>query len=217
MAVSMRLHHFAHSSASYRVRIILGLKGIEIAYNSIDMPGGEQRGAEYARLNPQKMLPCLELDDGRVIAQSLAIIDYLDHLAPEPAILPADPVERAQFKAQILMIACETSPLQAKIVQRHLADPCGVAEPQVEKWVAHWIRRGLSVVDEFVASHPRRGGFISGDAPGLLEAVIVPQMRNCERFGVDVSDLKALGALNALCLEHPAIQAAHPERWLVPA
>lgn len=208
------LHHFAHSSASYRVRIILGLKGIEVRYRVVDMPGGEQRGAAYAALNPQKMLPCLELEDGTVIAQSLAIIQYLDTLHPEPRILPEDPAEKALFMAQVLMIACETAPLQAKLIQRYLADPCDVAPDKVEAWVEHWIRRGLSAVEGFVAARTADGGYASGDAPGLLEAVIVPQMRNCERFGIDVSDLTALTRLHALCRQHPGFSAAHPDRWL---
>jgi len=214
MAKGMKLHHFAHSSASYRVRIVLALKGIDVEYVSVDMFAGEQRGDAYAAMNPQRLLPCLELDDGTVIAQSLAIIDYLEALHPEPALLPVDPTKRSQIMAQVLMIACETAPLQAKIVQRYLADPCGVAEPEIKGWVEHWIRRGLTTVDQYLQVRKNPTRFAAGDEPGLLDAFIVPQLRNCERFGIDLSDLKHLSALNRTCLEHPAFLAAHPDRWI---
>lgn len=214
----MRFYHFAHSSASYRVRIVLALKGIEVDYRVIDMFGAEQRGDTYAALNPQKLLPCLELADGTIFGQSLAIIDYLEALHPTPALLPDDPAQRAVIMAQALMIACDTAPLQAKLIQRYLADPCGVTEPQIVKWVEHWIRRGLEPVDEFLADRRKTGawagGFAGGETPGLLDVLIVPQLRNCARFGLDVSDLSALQSVNEACLAHPAFQAAHPDLWI---
>ncbi len=206
----MRLHHFAHSSASYRVRIALALKGIAVEHVTVDMTQGEQTGDAYALRNPQRLVPCLELPDGRVLGQSLAIIYYLEALQPAPSLYPADPIDRAEALSIALLIACEVSPLQAKIVQRRLlAD--GLNEDQVQDWLIHWIRRGLTLVEAALAQ--RGHGFAFGDAPSIADVCIVPQLRNAHRFGVDVSDFPALAAHSAHCQTYPAFQAAHPDRW----
>ncbi|AJE45046.1 maleylacetoacetate isomerase [Celeribacter indicus] len=211
MAGMMRLHHFAHSSASYRVRIALALKGLAVDYVTVDMLAREQQGADYAALNPQRLVPCLELEDGRVIAQSLAIIAYLETLRPAPALWPDDPVEKAQVEAQCLMIAADTSPVQARIVQRYLEEDCGLPDAAIHGWLTHWIRRGLAPVEDFVRKSPHE--FAAADTPGMLDLMIVPQLRNAERFGIDVSDFTALAGLAGRCLRLPAFQAAHPDNW----
>ena len=208
----MRLHHFAHSSASYRVRIALAIKGIAVNYVTVDMTKGEQATEAYAMHNPQRMVPCLELPDGRVLGQSLAIIDYLERLQPEPSVYPADPVARAEALGIALLIACEISPLQAKIVQRRLTGVYSLTDAQVQDWLAHWIRRGLAPVEADLARR-WRGGFAFGPTPSIADICIVPQLRNAHRFGVDVSDFPTLAAHTAHCLTHPAFQAAHPDRW----
>jgi len=209
----MRLHHNARSSASYRVRIAAALKGIALDYVRVDMAAREQQGPDYARLNPQRMVPCLELDDGRVIAQSLAIIHYLDGLYPTPSIWPADPVDRAQCESLCLLLACETAPLQAMIVQRRLREVYGQGDAQVADWLQVWIHRGLAPVETFLAARRRPTRFGFGESPGALEAFVVPQLRNCARFGVDVSAFPTLLALNEAALADPKVAQAHPDLW----
>ena len=208
----MKLHHFAHSSASFRVRIVLALKGIEVDYIPIDMPGAEQRGSAYAALNPQQLVPCLELEGGTVIGQSAAIIEYLDRLAPLPPIYPDDPLDAAQAASLCQFIGSDTAPLQARIVQRYLASAFDLNDDQIHQWVTHWIRRGLEPVEAFMAQRPQQTPFALGANPGVVDIFIVPQMRNADRFDVDIADLNQLVALNETCLAHPAFQAAHPDR-----
>lgn len=209
----MKLHHFAHSSASFRVRIALALKGLDVTFVTVNMPSGEQQGEAYARLNPQRLVPCLELDDGRVLGQSTAIIDYLDRIAPNPPLYPDDPVEAAQAAALCQLIAADTTPLQAKVIQRYLATSYQLSEDQVHQWVTHWIRRGLVPIEQFLDQRSPKSPFAIGDNPGIVDIYIVPQLRNAMRFGVDITDLTQLLALNDTCLAHPAFQAAHPDRW----
>lgn len=207
----MRLHHFAHSSASYRVRIVLELKGIEVDYVRVSMPDREQQSEAYAALNPQRMVPCLELDDGSILAQSLAIIDYLDALHPEPPLWPNDPLARAQDMALVQLIAADTTPLQAKFVTNFLTADNGLGEDATDRWRAKWIRRGLEPLN--AALKARDGPFVHGAAPGILDVILVPQMRNAARFGVDVSDLETLLKFDASARAHPAFRAAHPDEW----
>lgn len=207
----MRLHHFAHSSASYRVRIVLALKGITVEYVRVSMPDREQQSDAYAQLNPQRMVPCLELPDGAVLPQSLAIIDYLDALQPDPPLWPEDPLARAQTQALVQLIAADTTPLQAKFVTNFLMEDNGLDEGAVDRWRRKWMRRGLEPLQDAVANRP--GPYLHGAAPGILDVILVPQMRNARRFGVPVDDLEALCRFDASAQAHPAFAAAHPERW----
>jgi maleylacetoacetate isomerase len=177
------------------------------------MTTAEQRGAAYARLNGQRMVPCLELPDGRVIPQSLAIIDYLEALFPNPPIYPADQVERAQALGLALFITCETAPLQAKLVRRTLAEDFGFTEQRDEQWVRHWIRRGLGLIEDFLGNREQQAPFALGDAPGIVDVCVIPQLRNAHRLGVPCDDFLHLRRLETACLEHPAFAAAHPDRW----
>lgn len=210
----LRLHHFSQSSASFRVRTVLALKGVEVDCVSVDMPTLQQQGPAYAALNPQRMVPCLELPDGRVLAQSLAIVDYLEHLHPEPPIYPSDPLARAQGLAIALFIACETSPFQATIIRRVLQDEFGFDAAMNRRWVTKWIRRGLEHVDAFLASRPQQTPFAMGDAPGIVDIFAIPQLRNADLFGIATDDLIHLCDLSTRCNEHPAFIAAHPDAWV---
>lgn len=211
----MKLHHFARSSASYRVRIVAALKGIELEYVVVDMPGREQQGEAYARLNAQRMVPCLELDDGRVIPQSLAIIQYLDTLYPEPDIWPSDPVARAQAHSLCLMVACETAPLQGMMLQRLLQDRFGLSAEQTLEWLTYWIHRGLKPLEIFLECRELQTPLFSmGDTPGIVEAFLLPQLANCARFGVDTLPFPRVNAVAGTALADPRIAAAHPDRWL---
>lgn len=209
----MRLHHFSQSSASYRVRTALALKGVAIDYIGVDMPTLQQQGPAYAALNPQRMVPCLELPDGRVLAQSLAIIDYLEHLYPDPPIYPSDPLDKAQALAIVLFIACETSPFQATIIRRVLQDEFGFDAARDRRWVTKWIRRGLEHIETFLASRPQQTPFAVGDVPGIVDIFAIPQLRNADLFGIATGDLIHLRNLYARCQKHPAFAAAHPDAW----
>lgn len=210
----MRLYHFAHSSASFRVRIALALKGIEVDYISVDMLQREQQGEAYRKLNPQRMLPCLELADGRVISQSLAIIEFLDQLSSEPSLFPDDPVERAQALALAMFIFCETAPFQAKYIRRALTEEFGLSDNQDMVWTSRWIRRGLGLMNEAIRQRGGTGPFALGARPGIVDIAIIPQLRNAERVGVPTDDFVELHRLRDVCSAHPAFHAAHPDQWV---
>lgn len=210
----MKLYHFAHSSASFRVRIALALKGVDVDYVSVDMLQREQQGEAYRKLNPQRMLPCLELADGRVISQSLAIIEFLDQLCPEPSLFPNDPVERAQALALAMFIFSETAPFQAKYIRRTLTEEFGLSDEQDMVWTSRWIRRGLGLMNEALCKRGTAGPFALGSTPGIVDIAIIPQLRNAERVGVPTSDFGELHRLQDVCHAHPAFQAAHPDRWV---
>ena len=202
----MILHGYFRSTASWRVRIALGLKGLEAGQVIHHLRKGEQRAPEYLALNPQGLLPAFVTDDGAVLTQSLAIIEYLDETSPEPSLLPADPVERAKVRAVAQAVACDIHPVQNLKVLQRLRD-LGLAEEQVQAWAATTIEEGLDAVDKLLADQP--GPFAFGDAPTLADLCIVPQLGNARRFGVEVRWPRLL-ALEAACLELPAFQNAVP-------
>lgn len=209
----MKLHHFAHSSASYRVRIALALKEIDVDHIRVDMPNLAQQSDSYAKINPQRLVPFLELDNGQVLGQSLAIIDYLDRLKPETPLYPTDSVNRAQAQSMCLMIACDTSPIQAKIVQRYLASEFGLTEQQNNIWLTKWIRRGLEPLEIYLRNRAITSRFVMGNTPSIVDVCIVPQLRNANRFNVEIDDFTSIATLNENCLKHSAFQHAHPENW----
>lgn len=202
----MILHGYFRSTASWRVRIALALKGREAVQVAHHLRKGEQRAPEYLALNPQGLLPSLVTDDGAVLTQSLAIIEYLDEIAPQPALLPADPVQRAKVRAVAQAVACDIHPVQNLKVLQRLRD-LGLSEDQVTGWAAQTIEEGLDAVDKLLADQP--GPFAFGDAPTLADLCIVPQLGNARRFGVEVRWPRLL-ALEAACLDLPAFQNAVP-------
>lgn len=202
----MILHGYFRSTASWRVRIALALKGREAVQVAHHLRKGEQRAPEYLALNPQGLLPSLVTDDGAVLTQSLAIIEYLDEIAPQPALLPADPVQRAKVRAVAQAVACDIHPVQNLKVLQRLRD-LGLSEDQVTGWAAQTIEEGLDATDKLLADQP--GPFAFGDAPTLADLCIVPQLGNARRFGVEVRWPRLL-ALEAACLDLPAFQNAVP-------
>ncbi|MND67239.1 Maleylpyruvate isomerase [compost metagenome] len=204
----MILHGYFRSTASWRVRIALGLKGLEAGQVIHHLRKGEQRAPEYLALNPQGLLPSFVTDDGAVLTQSLAIIEYLDETSPEPSLLPADPVGRAKVRAVAQAVACDIHPVQNLKVLQRLRD-LGLSEEQVQAWAATVIEEGLDAVDKLLADQP--GPFAFGDAPSLADLCIVPQLGNARRFGVEVRWPRLL-AIEAACLELPAFQNAVPGR-----
>jgi len=202
----MILHGYFRSTASWRVRIALGLKGLEAVQVAHRLRKGEQRAPAYLALNPQGLLPSLVTDDGAVLTQSLAIIEYLDEIAPEPALLPAEPVLKAKVRAVAQAVACDIHPVQNLKVLQRLRE-MGLGEELVQAWASTMIEEGLDAVDRLLADQP--GPFAFGDAPSLADLCIVPQLGNARRFGVELRWPRLL-ALEAACLELPAFQNAAP-------
>lgn len=202
----MILHGYFRSTASWRVRIALGLKGLEAVQVAHHLRKGEQRAPAYLALNPQGLLPSLVTDDGAVLTQSLAIIEYLDEIAPEPALLPADLVLKAKVRAVAQAVACDIHPVQNLKVLQRLRE-LGLDKELVQAWASTTIEEGLDAVDRLLADQP--GPFAFGDAPSLADLCIVPQLGNARRFGVELRWPRLL-ALEAACLELPAFQNAAP-------
>jgi len=209
----MRLYDYFRSSAAYRVRIALNVKGIvpdERTYVHLRM--GSQRAQDYLALNPQGLVPALELDDGSVLAQSLAIIEYLDETRPEPPLLPADPVARARVRAIALSIACEIHPLNNLRVLNYLIGTMGVSREQKDGWYRYWIDVGFEALEKTLARDAATGRFCHGDAPTLADVCLVPQMANARRFEIDLSPYPTLIRIESACNALPAFAQAAPAR-----
>ncbi len=202
----MTLHGYFRSTASWRVRIALGLKGLEAGQVFHHLRKGEQRVPDYLALNPQGLLPAFVTDDGEVLTQSLAIIEYLDEVAPSPALLPADPVLKARVRAVAQVVACDIHPVQNLKVLARLRD-LGLSEDQVQDWAATTIEEGLDAIDQLLANQP--GPFAFGAQVTLADLFIVPQLGNARRFGVELR-WPRLVALEAACLELSAFADAVP-------
>lgn len=205
----MKLHGYFRSGASYRVRIALALKGIEVEQAFHHLRKGEQRAPAYLALNPQGLVPALETMDG-VITQSLAIIEWLDETCPGPALLPRDDAFlRAQVRAFALAIACDIHPVQNLKVLARLKDD-GLPAAALDAWPRWVIGEGLAACERLIADRP--GPFCFGPAPTLADICLVPQLVNARRFGVALDAFPRLLAAEAACLALPAFQAAAPER-----
>ena len=204
----MILHGYFRSTASYRVRIALNLKGIPHEDAFRQLRSGDQRAPDYLAINPQGLVPTLVLDDGVVLTQSLAICEYLDEIRPAPPLLPADPVERAQARAFAQVIACDIHPVQNLKVLNRLRG-LGADDAQVTRWAADTIEAGLDACERLAERRDAR--FCFGDAPGLADLCLVPQLYNARRFGATL-DWPRLLAIEAACLALPAFADAAPER-----
>ena len=211
----MRLHGYFRSTAAWRVRIALNLKGLRAEAVAHHLRRGEQRAEAYLRLNPQGLVPALELDGVTVLTQSLAIIAWLEETHPEPPLLPRDPLARARVRAFALAIACDIHPVQNLKVLARLRS-LGIPEPAVTGWAREVIAEGLGACEALLAGRPRSGAqdgpFCFGAAPTLADICLVPQMSNARRFGVDLTPLPRLRAIEAACQKLPAFAAVVPER-----
>lgn len=204
----MILHGYFRSTASWRVRIALALKGLEAEQVFHHLRKGEHRSAEYLTLNPQGFVPAFETDDGAVLTQSLAICEYLEEIRPEPSILPGGPVERARIRAAALVVAADIHPVQnLKVLQRIKA--LGHGEDAAQEWARQTIDDGLAALDVLLAD--QAGPFAFGDAPTLADICLVPQLGNARRFGVELRWPRLL-EIEAACLALPAFADAVPER-----
>lgn len=208
----LKLYSYWRSSASYRVRIALNLKGLdyEILPVHIVRDGGEQNGAAYRALNPQGRVPLLADGDFRV-QQSLAIVDYLDALRPEPRLIPAEPRRRAQVLAFSLAIAADIQPLQNTGTLNYLQAELGLDEARRGRWLKHFLERGLAALETEAASRPATV-FVFGEAPTLADCALVPQLFSARRFGCAMERFPNLVRIAAHCETLPAFQRAHPAR-----
>ena len=207
----MRFHGFFRSGAAWRCRIAFGLKGIAPEFVPVHLRrgGGEQKTPAYKAMNPQGLVPTLEVD-GHALTQSLAIIEWLDETMPEPALLPKDPFERAEVRAFALAIACDIHPINNLRILNYLKDPLGHSQDEVDAWYRHWCEAGLSALEAVARRHAGKGRFVFGDAPGLGEICLVPQMGGARRFGTDTNAYPRLTEVEAACMALPAFADAVP-------
>lgn len=203
----LKLHSAWRASAPYRVRIGLNLKGLAYEVVPVDLVAGQQKSEAYHAVNAQDLVPSLVLEDGRVLTQSLAILEWLDEAHPAPPLLPGDACDRQVVRAMACIVACDIHPVNNLRILKTLAG-LGVDEPGRNAWARRWISDGFAALEPMVARHGR--GYAFGDTPTLADACLVPQIYNASRFAVDMSPFPAIAAAAARAGEHPAIAAAHP-------
>ncbi len=203
------LHDYFRSSAAYRVRIALNLKGIHYESRPVDLRSGEQKSANYRALNPQGFVPMLEID-GLRLTQSLAIIVYLDQHYPEPPLMPADSADQAHVRALALTIACDIHPLNNLRVLKYLGGSLGIEEDQRDAWYRHWVSEGLAALEALVGH--RSSDFLFGNAVSLADVCLVPQLYNARRFDVPLDAFPTLVRADASASALPAFASAHPDK-----
>ena len=208
----MKLYTFFRSSASYRVRIALNLKGLDYEQAPIHLrrDGGEQLKLAYKAINPQALVPALE-DEGQIFSQSLAIIEYLEERYPKPPLLPSDATDRAMVRSMALLIACEVHPIQNLRVLNHLKSDHKQSDDDTIRWARHWINLGLSALEQMVISGSKQGKFCFGETPTVADLCLVPQLTNARRFGIDLPVYPKLLAIEAACMSLPSFAKAAPE------
>jgi maleylpyruvate isomerase len=207
----MRLYTYFRSSAAYRVRIALNLKGLSYEPIPVHLRKDEQNAAGYRAINPQGLIPTLT-EDGHAIGQSLAIIEYLDEVHPDPPLLPAEPLARARVRQIACAIACDIHPLNNLRMLRHLKGRLGLDDDALTVWQHHWMAEGFSAIETLLADSPDTGRFCHGDRPGLADICLVPQLFNARRNGLDLTPYPTIVRIDAACSEIPAFAAAHPSR-----
>lgn len=210
----IKLYDYFRSSASFRVRIALNLKDLSYKQMEIHLvkEGGQHLQEHYATLNPQKLVPCLvDADETTALAQSLAIIEYLEEQYPTPALLPLEPLQRAAVRAFAQYIACDIHPLNNLRVLQYLTGTLELSESQKMTWYFHWLREGFTALEALLAKQPMTGPFCFGKTPTLADIYLIPQVYNALRFHFPMEDYPRLNAVNAHCLTQLAFQRALPE------
>ena len=203
------LYDYFRSSAAYRVRIALNLKGVDYEQRPINLAKGAQKSAAYRALNPQGFVPMLDID-GHQLTQSLAICDYLDAKFKANPFVPKDAAERSHVLALALTIACDIHPLNNLRVLKYLEGTLGQSQDAKDEWYRHWVVEGLAALETM--AQPRAGAFLVGDAPSLADICLVPQLYNARRFSVPIADYPTLRRADETASAHPAFAAAHPDR-----
>jgi maleylacetoacetate isomerase len=207
----MRFYGYYRSSAAYRCRIAFNLKGVTPETVFVHLAKGEQKKAEFLKLNPQGLVPALEVD-GHVLTQSLAIMEWLEETKPTPALLPKGALDRAHVRALALSIAADTHPLHNLRVLNALKTDLGQEQAKVDSWIAKWLFGGLKAYEETIAAAGTAGKFSFGDTPTLADICLMPQVFAAGRFKVDISGLANIQRIKANCEAHPAFALAHPSK-----
>jgi maleylpyruvate isomerase len=205
----MKLFGFFRSSAAFRVRIALNLKGLAHEDSFIHLRRGDQRGGDYLGVNPQGLVPALETD-GHTLIQSMAIVEYLDETHPDPPFLPPDPAGRARVRALAAIVACDIHPINNLRVLRYLSRPLGHDQASIETWYNYWIASGFEALERLLAADRRTGEFCDGDRPGLADIALIPQVVNSERYRLDLSPYPTITRIYATCMKLDSFAAAHP-------
>jgi maleylacetoacetate isomerase len=205
----MKLYGYFRSSAAFRVRIALNLKKLDYETAAIHLRRNDQSKPDYRAVNPQGLVPTLE-DGGQTLIQSMAIIEYLDELHPEPPLLPRDPADRARVRALADIVACDIHPINNLRVLRYLTHQLGHDETMIGAWYNHWIAAGFQALEPLLAKDSRTGAFCHGDSPGLADTVLVPQVVNAERYQLDLAPYPTLTRIYGNCMRLAPFIAAHP-------
>lgn len=208
----MKIYTYFRSSAAYRVRIALNLKGLQYDTELVHLlkDGGQQNAASYRALSPLGTVPCLETDEGGHLTQSLAIIEYLDEVHPEVPLLPARPADRARVRGIAQTIACDIHPINNLRVLNFLGEQFQVSLDGREAWYRHWVNEGLLAVEKMLANDPRTGRFCHGDSPGLADCCLVPQVFNAQRFNCSLEQMPTIRRIYQACEALAPFQAASP-------
>lgn len=207
----MRLYGYSRSSAAFRVRIALNLKGLGYENAFIHLRRGDQRQASFLGLNPQGLVPALEID-GHILVQSLPIVEYLDETHPEPPFLPPDPAGKARVRALAAIVSCDIHPINNLRVLRYLSRPLGHDQAAIETWYNHWIASGFEALEGLLTAAQGTGVFCHGDRPGLADIALVPQVVNAERYQLDMSPYPSIARIFESCMNLDPFAAAHPRR-----
>jgi len=203
----MKLYSYFRSSAAYRVRIVLNLKKIDYEIESINLVKGDQKSKSYVGINSQGLVPSLELDDGRIITQSLAICEWIEASYDNPKLIPDDSYQAARVRACALVVATDMHPVNNLRILKYLENELGVDEPKKNRWYQHWVEQGFQAIEKTLEGT----SFCFGDEPGLADAFLVPQVFNALRFDVDMKHYPKISAINETCNEIPAFINAHPD------
>ncbi len=213
MSEHLQLYSYWRSSAAYRVRIGLNLKGLH--YDTVPVhllrDGGQQHTPEFREANPQKLVPVLK-HGNRVMRQSVAILEYLDETWPAPPLLPVLSRDRQRVRALAQSVACDIHPLNNLRVLQYFENTWNVPQPERDEWITHWIDDGLHAIEAMLADHPSTGSFCEGNTPTLADCCLIPQVYNARRFGVAMDRFPTIARIEATCLALPAFDAARPER-----
>jgi maleylacetoacetate isomerase/maleylpyruvate isomerase len=207
----MKLYTYFRSSAAFRVRIALNLKGLAYEPAFVHLPRGEHRAPAYGAVNPQALLPALE-DGGRLLTQSLAILEYLEETHPAPPLLPKDPLERARVRSLAMLIACEIHPVNNLRVLQHLKRALGQTQEQLDAWYRHWIGDGLAKFEADLVNGKTAGKFCHGDTPTMADCCLVPQVFNAQRYQCDTAAYPATMRAFAECMKLEAFDRAQPSK-----
>jgi maleylacetoacetate isomerase len=208
----MKHYGYFRSSAAFRLRIALNLKGINAEHVLVDFSKGEQGGVGYRDVNPQGRVPALALDDGTVLIQSLAIIEYLDETHPNPPLVPRDSKGRARVRGLAQLIACDIHPLNNISILNYLRDELKADEAARNAWYRHWVRLGFEALESLLSDDKATGRFCHGDAPGLADVCLVPQVFNAERYQCPLEPYPTIRRIHAACMALPAFTDAQPAK-----